>query len=81
MASEHEPKQLLHLVVGGELASTETITFKDLSKLDIMDFYPNYQETLKTWQNTTQQTINNTQMHYFIIHIHKLIEPNQNKTN
>jgi len=80
MASEHEPKQLLHLVVGGELASTEAITFKDLSKLDVVGFYPNYQEALKAWRGAAQRTVDNAQMRYFVVHIHKLMEPDQGKT-
>jgi hypothetical protein len=75
MAAEHEPKQLLHLVFGGELASTEGITFKDLSKLDVVGMYPNYREALAAWRGAAQRTVDNAQMRYFVVHIHKLMEP------
>jgi hypothetical protein len=79
MAAEHEPKQLLHLVFGGELVSTEDITFKDLSKLDIVGMYPNYREALAAWRGAAQQSVDNAQMRYFVVHIHKLMEPEQIK--
>lgn len=75
MSTEHKPKQLLHLVFGGELASTEDITFKDLSKLDVVGMYPNYREALKAWRGAAQRTVDNAQMRYFVVHIHKLMEP------
>jgi hypothetical protein len=79
MAAEHEPKQLLHLVFGGELVSTEDITFKDLSKLDIVGMYPNSREALAAWRGAAQQSVDNAQMRYFVVHIHKLMEPEQIK--
>jgi hypothetical protein len=75
MTIEHEPKQLLHLVFGGELASAEGIAFKDLSKLDVVGIYPNYREALKAWRGASQRTVDNAQMRYFVVHIHKLMEP------
>lgn len=75
MTTEHDSKQLLHLVVGGELASTDTITFKDLSKLDVVGFYPNYREALDAWRGAAQRTVDNAQMRYFVVHIHKLMDP------
>lgn len=75
MTAEHKPKQLLHLVFGGELESTEGIAFKDLSKLDIVGIYPNYREALLAWRGASQRTVDNAQMRYFVVHIHKLMEP------
>lgn len=79
MSIEHEPKQLLHLVFGGELASTEGISFKDLGKLDIVGIYPNYREALAAWRAASQRTVDNAHMRYFVVHIHKLMEPKQAK--
>ncbi|HVZ70089.1 MAG TPA: DUF4170 domain-containing protein [Rhizomicrobium sp.] len=80
MSIEHEPKQLLHLVFGGELASTQGIAFKDLSKLDIVGIYPNYREALAAWRGASQKTVDNAQMRYFVVHIHKLMEPKVDST-
>ena len=69
------PKQLLHLVFGGELVSTESIEFKDLHKLDIVGIYPNFAEARRAWAAKAQGTVDNAQMRYFVVHIHRLMEP------
>ena len=74
--SEVQPKQLLHLVFGGELVSPGDITFKDLSKLDLVGMYPNYASALSAWKAKAQATVDNAQMRYFVVHVHRLIEPN-----
>lgn len=73
--ADHAPKQLLHLVFGGELTSTDTLEFKDLSKLDIVGMYPNYKSALAAWRGKAQTTVDNAQMRYFVVHIHRLMEP------
>ena len=72
---DHSPQQLLHLVFGGELADPDGITFKDLSRLDIVGMYPDYASALKAWRGKAQSTVDNAQMRYFIVHIHRLMEP------
>jgi len=74
-------KQLLHLVFGGELTSVEEVTFKDLSKLDLVGMYPNYREALKAWRGKAQSTVDNAQMRYFVVHIHRLMEPDETDTH
>jgi hypothetical protein len=73
--SEPQPKQLLHLVFGGELDSLSTTQFKDLDKLDIVGIYPNYATAYAAWQAKAQGTVDNAQMRYFIVHLHRLLEP------
>ena len=69
-------KQLLHLVVGGELKSLEgPPEFKDLAKVDLVGAYPSYQEARRAWLGKAQQTVDNALMRYFIIHAHKLLDP------
>ena len=68
-------QQLLHLVFGGELTSVEDLTFKDLSKVDIVGIYPNYAAAQAAWKGRAQQTVDNAQMRYFIVHLHRLLEP------
>jgi hypothetical protein len=69
------PKQLLHLVFGGELVSPDTVEFKDLNKLDIVGIYPNFAEARRAWAAKAQGTVDNAQMRYFVVHIHRLMEP------
>ncbi len=68
-------KQLLHLVFGGELTSLDGVEFKDLAGLDIVGIYPNYAEAYKTWKGCAQRTVDNAHMRYFIVHMHKLLDP------
>ena len=69
------PRQLLHLVFGGELARLDDIEFKDLSKLDIVGIYPNYATAYAAWRAKAQQTVDNAQLRYFIVHLHRLLDP------
>jgi hypothetical protein len=71
------PKQLLHLVFGGELTSTESIEFKDLNRLDIVGIFPNFAEARRAWAAKAQGTVDNAQMRYFVVHIHRLMEPDE----
>jgi hypothetical protein len=73
--SEHAPKQLLHLVFGGELVSPDRYEFKDLSKLDYVGIFPDYKSAASAWRAKAQATVDNAQMRYFVVHIHRLIEP------
>ena len=71
-------KQLLHLVFGGELESVGTSDFKDLAKLDIVGIYPNYAAAYAAWKAKAQGTVDNAQMRYFIVHMHRLLDPESN---
>lgn len=68
-------KQLLHLVFGGELARLEDIEFKDLARLDIVGIYPDYASAYAAWKAQAQKTVDNAQMRYFIVHLHRLLDP------
>jgi hypothetical protein len=69
-------KQLLHLVIGGELKSLEgPPEFRDLSKVDLVGAFPDYQAALNAWRARAQATVDNALMRYFIIHAHRLLDP------
>jgi len=80
MANEPAPKQLLHLVFGGELTSLEDVQFKDLDKLEIVGIYPNYATAYAAWKAKAQQTVDNAHMRYFIVHMHRLLDPETDRT-
>ena len=69
------PKQLLHLVFGGELTSLDGVEFRDLTDLDIVGIYPNYAAAHAAWKGKAQRTVDNAQMRYFIVHLHRLLDP------
>ena len=75
MPEKTPPKQLLHLVFGGELKDLEHIEFKDLEQLDVVGIYPNYATAYAAWKAKAQQTVDNAQMRYFIVHMHRLLDP------
>ena len=68
-------KQLLHLVIGGELENIDGVTFKDLSKVDLVGVYPNYAEAERVWRAKAQQTVDSAQTRYFVVHLHRLLDP------
>jgi hypothetical protein len=70
-------KQLLHLVFGGELDSLDSMEFKDLSKLDIVGVFPNYATAHAAWKAKAQATVDNAEMRYFVVHLHRLLDPQQ----
>ena len=70
-------QQLLHLVIGGELTDLGGTTFKDLDQVEIVGVFPNYATAYAAWKAKAQQTVDNAQMRYFIVHLHRLIDPGQ----
>jgi hypothetical protein len=68
-------KQLLHLVFGGELKTLTDVEFKDLDRLDVVGIYPSYAEAYKAWKAAAQRSVDDAQIRYFIVHIHRLLDP------
>lgn len=75
MSDDGQSKQLLHLVFGGELEDLEHTDFRDLEALDIVGIYGSYAEAEKVWRSKAQQTVDNAHMRYFIVHMHRLLDP------
>ena len=75
MAEENDKKQLLHLVFGGELASLKSLEFRDLEGLDIVGIFPDYKSAEIAWKAKAQATVDNAHMRYFIVHLHRLLDP------
>ncbi len=73
--SENNKEQLLHLVFGGELDDIDHVNFRNLDKLDIVGIFPNYESARLAWKSKAQQTVDNAHMRYFIVHMHKLLDP------
>jgi hypothetical protein len=68
-------RQLLHLVFGGELKSLDSMEFANLAELDIVGIFPSYAEAYKAWKAAAQRTVDNAQVRYFIVHLHRLLDP------
>lgn len=74
MEADH-PKQLLHLVFGGELDDLNDVRFRDLDALDIVGIFPDYASAFRAWKAKAQMTVDNAHMRYFIVHMHRLLDP------
>jgi hypothetical protein len=79
-APKQQPEQLLHLVFGGELTDLDGVTFKDVAKLDVVGIFPNFKAAEKAWLAKARETIDNAQMRYFIVHLHRLLDPSTDVT-
>jgi Domain of unknown function (DUF4170) len=79
MAGEPGNKQLLHLVFGGELKQLGGVEFRDLDGLDIVGIFPDYKSAELAWRAKAQSTVDNAHMRYFIVHLHRLLEPGASK--
>lgn len=75
MTDGQNSKQRLHLVFGGELARLGSVEFRDLDKLDIVGIFPDYASAAAAWRAKAQATVDNAHMRYFIVHMHKLLDP------
>lgn len=73
--TDFKNKQLLHLVFGGEVVSPNSVKFKDISHLHIVGIYPNYKAAETAWRAAAQATVDNAEMRYFVVHLHRLMEP------
>ncbi|TPW26598.1 DUF4170 domain-containing protein [Pararhizobium mangrovi] len=75
MAEGQSKKQLLHLVFGGHLDDPDEVHFDNLAELDIVGMYPDYASALAAWKDKAQKTVDDAQMRYFIVHLHRLFDP------
>ena len=75
MSNKGENKQLLHLVFGGELTALGGTEFRDVDNLDIVGIFPDYASAALAWNANPQLTVDNPHMRYFIVHLHRFLEP------
>ena len=75
MSKQPAGNQLLHLVFGGELKDLTGTEFRDLTRLDIVGMYPNYAAAYAAWKAKAQHTVDNAHMRYYIVHLHRLLDP------
>ena len=75
MTSDTDVPQLLHLVIGGELRHLDAPVCRDLSKVEFVGAFPNYEEARKAWKARAQATVDNAHMRFFILHAHRMIDP------
>jgi hypothetical protein len=73
--SETASKQLLHLVMGGRVTDPQSLEFADPAAIEVVGVYPNYASALDAWRGAAQRTVDDAEMKYVIVHLHRLLEP------
>ena len=68
-------KQLLHLVMGGRVVDPQGVEFQDLNDIHVVGIYPNYAAAEDAWRAHAQRTVDDAEMKYVIVHLHRLLEP------
>jgi hypothetical protein len=72
-------KQLLHMVLGGRLIDATSTEFENLDEVDIVGVFPDYASAHKAWQAKAYATVDDAMTRYFIVHMHRLMDPNQDE--
>lgn len=68
-------KPLLHLVFGGRVKDPQGLDFEDLDAIDLVGVYPSYKKAVEAWRGAAQRTVDDAQMKYVVVHLHKLLDP------
>ncbi len=69
--------QKLHLVMGGRVTDTQKLEFANLEAMDLVGVYPDYASAEEVWSSCARRTIDDAEMRYVIVHLHKLLQPDQ----
>jgi len=65
----------LHLVFGGRVSDPRTLEFNDLTSIDVVGVFPDYASAEKAWRGAAQRTVDDAEMKYVVVHLHRLLEP------
>ena len=65
----------LHLVFGGRVSDPQTLDFNDLSSIDVVGIFPDFASAEKAWRANAQRTVDDAEMKYVVVHLHRLLEP------
>lgn len=67
--------QKLHLVMGGRVKDPQGLEFQDLKAIDLVGVFPDYASAEEAWRGAAQRTVDDAEMRYVIVHLHRLLEP------
>ncbi len=70
-----EQRSRMHLVMGGRVKDPRGLEFENLDQIDLVGVYPDYEEAEDVWRSKAQQTVDDAEMKYVVVHLHKLLEP------
>ena len=64
----------LHFVFGGRVKDPRGLDF-DLSTIDMVVLYPDFASAQDAWRSKAQRTVDDAEMKYVVVHLHRLLEP------
>jgi len=65
----------MHLVFGGRVKDPRSLEFDDLSKIEVVGFFEDYASAEKAWRAAAQRTVDDAEMRFVVVHLHRLLEP------
>jgi hypothetical protein len=65
----------MHLVIGGRVKNPQTLEFEDLGAVEFVGVFPDYASAEKAWRGAAQRTVDDAEMRYVVVHLHRLLEP------
>ncbi len=72
--------QKLHLVMGGRVRDPQGLEFVDLDAIDVVGVFGNYPDAEEAWRDKAQRTVDDAEMRYVVVHLHRLLEPDLKKS-
>lgn len=70
----------LHLVFGGRVRDPQGLDFVDPANLDVVGIFPDYDAAEKAWRGAAQRTVDDAEMKFVVVHLHRLLEPDLTAT-
>ena len=74
--TETEPKQKLHLVMGGRVSDPRSMEFRDPESIHVVGVFKDYESAVDAWRAQAQRTVDDAEMKYVVVHLHRLLTPN-----
>jgi hypothetical protein len=65
----------LHLVFGGRVSDPRGLDFDDLDSIEVVGIFPDYASAEKAWRAAAQRTVDDAEMKYVVVHLHRLLQP------
>jgi len=64
----------LHLVFGGRVKDPQGLDF-DMNTVQVVGIYDSYAAAEDAWRGAAQHTVDDAEMKYVVVHLHRLLEP------
>lgn len=72
---EKESQQPLYLVMGGRVTDPQSLHFQDPESIHVAGVYSDYDAAVDAWRANAQRTVDDAEMKYVVVHLHKLLDP------